>query len=89
MKMSAIVFAIGMTALAGLSQCVETPSGVKLEKDGKTVWEFNIINPECKPFIHPLTAAVDPAWESRSDWAIIRSIAKKFSDVAPEVLGVC
>jgi len=40
------------------------------------------------PFIHPLTAAVDPAWESRSDWAIFRSIAKKFSDVAPEVLGV-
>ncbi len=40
------------------------------------------------PFIHPLTAAVDPAWESRSDWNIFRSIAKKFSDVAPEVLGV-
>jgi len=31
------------------------------------------------PFIHPLTAAVDPAWESRSDWDIYRGIAKKFS----------
>jgi nitrate reductase alpha subunit len=40
------------------------------------------------PFIHPLTAAVDPAWESRSDWNIFRSIAEKFSDIAPEVLGV-
>jgi nitrate reductase / nitrite oxidoreductase, alpha subunit len=40
------------------------------------------------PFIHPLTAAVDPAWESKSDWNIFRAIAKKFSDVAPEVLGV-
>ncbi|HSM10701.1 MAG TPA: nitrate reductase subunit alpha, partial [Lysobacter sp.] len=40
------------------------------------------------PFIHPLTAAVDPAWESRSDWSIFRGIAKKFSEVAPEVLGV-
>src|SRR3546814_8789526 len=40
------------------------------------------------PFIHPLSAAVDPAWESRSDWNIFRAIAKKFSDVAPEVLGV-
>src|SRR3546814_17599772 len=40
------------------------------------------------PFIHPLSAAVDPAWESRSDWNIFREIAKKFSDVAPEVLGV-
>src|SRR3546814_19222536 len=40
------------------------------------------------PFIHPLSAAVDPAWESRSDWTIFRAIEKKFSDVAPEVLGV-
>src|SRR3546814_8159950 len=40
------------------------------------------------PFIHPQSAAVDPAWESRSDWNIFRAIAKKFSDVAPEVLGV-
>src|SRR5690606_27977797 len=39
------------------------------------------------PFIHPLTAAVEPAWEARSDWAIFRGLARKFSDVAPEVLG--
>ena len=40
------------------------------------------------PFIHPLSAAVDPAWETKSDWNIFREIAKKFSDIAPEVLGV-
>jgi nitrate reductase alpha subunit len=40
------------------------------------------------PFIHPLTAAVDPVWESRSDWDIYKGIAKTFSEVAPEVLGV-
>jgi nitrate reductase alpha subunit len=40
------------------------------------------------PFIHPLSAAVDPAWETKSDWNIFRAIAKKFSDVAPEVLAV-
>ncbi|MDI9847800.1 nitrate reductase subunit alpha [Rhodoblastus sp. 17X3] len=40
------------------------------------------------PFIHPLGAAVDPAWESRSDWEIYKGIAKAFSKVAPEVLGV-
>lgn len=40
------------------------------------------------PFIHPLTAAVDPVWESRSDWNIFRGIAKSFSEIAPEVLGV-
>jgi nitrate reductase / nitrite oxidoreductase, alpha subunit len=40
------------------------------------------------PYIHPLTAAVDPAWESKTDWNIFRGIAQKFSEVAPEVLGV-
>ena len=40
------------------------------------------------PFIHPLSAAVDPVWESRSDWDIYKGIAKTFSEVAPEVLGV-
>ncbi|MTH76846.1 nitrate reductase subunit alpha [Paracoccus aestuariivivens] len=39
------------------------------------------------PFIHPLQAAVDPAYESKSDWEIFKAIAKKFSDIAPEVLG--
>ncbi|MEQ8743199.1 nitrate reductase subunit alpha [Parasphingorhabdus sp.] len=40
------------------------------------------------PFIHPLSAAVDPVWESKSDWEIYKGIAKKFSEIAPEVLGV-
>jgi nitrate reductase alpha subunit len=39
------------------------------------------------PFIHPLQAAVDPAYESKSDWEIFKFIAKKFSEVAPEILG--
>jgi nitrate reductase alpha subunit len=40
------------------------------------------------PFIHPLSAAVDPAWESRSDWEIYKGIAEKFSEVATGHLGV-
>jgi nitrate reductase alpha subunit len=40
------------------------------------------------PFIHPLSAAVDPVWEARSDWEIYKGIAKKFSEVAPGHLGV-
>ena len=40
------------------------------------------------PFIHPLTAAVDPAWEARSDWDIFKGIARKFSEIAPEELGL-
>jgi nitrate reductase alpha subunit len=31
---------------------------------------------------------VDPVWEARSDWEIYKGIAKAFSAVAPEVLGV-
>ncbi len=33
-------------------------------------------------FIHPLSAAVPPCWEAKSDWAIFRTIAKKFSELA-------
>jgi nitrate reductase alpha subunit len=33
-------------------------------------------------FIHPLSAAVPPCWESKSDWQIFRTIAKKFSELA-------
>jgi nitrate reductase / nitrite oxidoreductase, alpha subunit len=40
------------------------------------------------PFIHPLSAAVDPAWEARSDWEIFKGFAKKFSELAPGHLGV-
>ncbi|WP_299862293.1 nitrate reductase subunit alpha [uncultured Hoeflea sp.] len=40
------------------------------------------------PFIHPLQAAVDPAYESKTDWEIFKAIAKKFSEVSPEILGV-
>jgi nitrate reductase alpha subunit len=40
------------------------------------------------PFIHPLSAAVNPVWQSRSDWDIFKGIARKFSEVAPGHLGV-
>jgi len=54
-----------------------------------TWYEKNDLNTsDMHPFIHPLSAAVDPVWESRSDWEIYKTIAKAFSRVAPEVLGV-
>jgi nitrate reductase alpha subunit len=40
------------------------------------------------PFIHPLSAAVDPVWESRSDWETYKTIAKRFSELAVGHLGV-
>ena len=54
-----------------------------------TWYEKNDLNTsDMHPFIHPLSSAVDPAWESRSDWEIYKGIAKAFSQVAPEVLGI-
>ncbi|MBD1544666.1 nitrate reductase subunit alpha [Roseibium aggregatum] len=54
-----------------------------------TWYEKNDLNTsDMHPFIHPLTSAADPAWEARSDWEIFKGIARKFSEVAPEILGV-
>src|SRR5690606_32103857 len=39
------------------------------------------------PFIHPLSVAVDPVWEARSDFAIFKGFAESFSRVAAGVLG--
>jgi nitrate reductase alpha subunit len=51
-------------------------------------YEKNDLNTsDMHPFIHPLQAAVDPAYESKSDWEIFKAIARKFSEVAPEILG--
>jgi len=33
-------------------------------------------------FIHPLSKAVPPCWESKSDWAIFRDVAEAFSKLA-------
>jgi len=53
-----------------------------------TWYEKNDLNTsDMHPFIHPLTRAVDPAWESRSDWDIYKGIAEKFSEVCVGHLG--
>ncbi|MBI5752298.1 MAG: nitrate reductase subunit alpha [Hydrogenophilales bacterium] len=39
------------------------------------------------PFIHPLSEAVQPLWQSKSDWEIYKTIAKKFSELAGKHLG--
>ena len=54
-----------------------------------TWYEKNDLNTsDMHPFIHPLTSAADPAWDAKSDWDIFKGIAKKFSELAPEKLGV-
>ncbi|MDQ5925693.1 MAG: nitrate reductase / nitrite oxidoreductase, alpha subunit, partial [Pseudomonadota bacterium] len=54
-----------------------------------TWYEKNDLNTsDMHPFIHPLSAAVEPAWEARSDWEIYKGFAKTFSEVCVGHLGV-
>ncbi|HMW16455.1 MAG TPA: nitrate reductase subunit alpha [Accumulibacter sp.] len=54
-----------------------------------TWYEKNDLNTsDMHPFIHPLSAAVDPAWQARSDWEIYKGFARKFSEVCVGHLGV-
>ena len=52
-------------------------------------YEKNDLNTsDMHPFIHPLSAAVDPVWEARSDWEIYKGFAKTFSELCVGHLGV-
>ncbi|MDP3423336.1 MAG: nitrate reductase subunit alpha [Burkholderiaceae bacterium] len=52
-------------------------------------YEKNDLNTsDMHPFIHPLSAAVDPVWQARSDWEIYKGFAKTFSEVCVGHLGV-
>ena len=52
-------------------------------------YEKNDLNTsDMHPFIHPLSAAVDPVWQARSDWEIYKGFAEAFSDVCVGHLGV-
>jgi nitrate reductase alpha subunit len=54
-----------------------------------TWYEKNDLNTsDMHPFIHPLSTAVDPAWQSRSDWEIYKGFAKAYSEVCVGHLGV-
>ncbi len=51
-------------------------------------YEKNDLNTsDMHPFIHPLSKAIDPVWQSKSDWDIYKALAKKFSELAPGNLG--
>ncbi|ORM68394.1 nitrate reductase subunit alpha [Pantoea wallisii] len=56
------------------------PTATWYEKDDMNTSDMH-------PFIHPLSAAVDPAWESKSDWEIYKGIAKTFSQLCIGHLG--
>ncbi|MHA2759311.1 nitrate reductase subunit alpha [Vibrio harveyi] len=56
------------------------PTATWYEKDDMNTSDMH-------PFIHPLSAAVDPAWEAKSDWEIYKGITKVFSSLCEGHLG--
>jgi nitrate reductase alpha subunit len=47
-------------------------------------YEKNDVNTtDLHSFLHPLSAAVPPCWESKTDWEIFRRLAAKVSELAP------
>ncbi len=44
--------------------------------------KVDLSSTDMHPFVHPFNPAVDPLWESRSDWDIYRSLAETFSEMA-------
>lgn len=52
-----------------------------------TVRKDDMNTSDMHPFIHPLSAAVDPAWESRSDWEIYKVLPKPFRKCAWAILA--
>nr|MBA2814351.1 nitrate reductase subunit alpha [Candidatus Pantoea persica] len=56
------------------------PTATLYEKDDMNTSDMH-------QFIHPLSAAVDPACESKSDWEIYKGIVKTFSELYVGHLG--
>ncbi|OGO32329.1 MAG: nitrate reductase subunit alpha [Chloroflexi bacterium RBG_16_56_11] len=52
------------------------PTATWYEKD-------DLSSTDLHTYIHPLSRAVPPCWESKSDWDIFKSIARKVSELAP------
>ena len=60
---------------------VVLPTATWYEKDDLNTSDMH-------PFIHPLTEAVQPLWQSKTDWEIYKGFAKKFSEIAKDYIGV-
>lgn len=47
----------------------------------------DISSTDMHPFLHPFSKAVDPVWESRTDWDIFRELSRVFSQLSEGHLG--
>lgn len=48
----------------------------------------DISTTDLHPFIHPFNPAIEPPWETRTNWEQFKAIAKSFSELAAVHLGV-
>ena len=58
----------------GLYSDIVLPTASWYEKDDLNTSDMH-------PFIHPLTAAIDPVWETRTDWEIYKGLARSFANL--------
>jgi nitrate reductase alpha subunit len=65
----------------GLYSDVVLPAATWYEK-------FDLSMTDMHPFVHSFNQAIPPPWEARSDWDTFQTIAKRFSELAGEHLGV-
>jgi len=50
--------------------------------------KHDLSSTDMHPFVHAFTPAIDPPWETRSDFDIFHSVARRFSELAAVHLGV-
>ena len=48
--------------------------------------KHDLSSTDMHPFVHPFNPAIDPLWESRSDWDIFRTLSKAISETAEQHL---
>ena len=65
----------------GLYSDVVLPAATWYEK-------YDLSMTDMHPFVHSFNQAVPPPWEARTDWDTFHTIARSFSELAAEHLGV-
>ncbi len=50
--------------------------------------KHDLSSTDMHPFVHAFTPAIDPPWETRSDFDAFQAIARRFSDLAAGHLGI-
>lgn len=64
---------------SGLYSDIVLPAATWYEK-------HDISSTDMHPFVHPFNPAVEPLWESKTDWDTFRTLAEQFSQMAEQYL---